>query len=84
MSETDSEKDDSKHIIRVELRICNGKDDDCEFLDEDDTLEALLEHYTGPTLDGIIWSLVKAMVIGALLGILLPVALAMLFHLSGD
>ena len=84
MSETDSEKDGSKHIIRVELHICNGKDDDCAFLNEDDALEAPLEHYTGPTLGGIIWFLIKAMAIGALLGILLPVVLAMLFHLSGD
>ena len=83
MADTKGKQDDGRHIIHVELRICD-KDDECEYLDEDDALEALSEHYTGPTPESFVWYMVKALAIGALLGILLPVALAMLFHLSGD
>ena len=83
MADTKGKQDDGRHIIHVELRICD-KDDECEYLDEDDALEELVEHYTGPTVDGFVWSIAKAVVIGALLGILLPVVLAVLFHMIGD
>ena len=83
MTDTKGKQDDGRHIIHVELRICD-KDDECEYLDEDDALEELVEHYTGPTVDGFVWSIAKAVVIGALLGILLPVVLAVLFHMIGD